>query len=150
MGGSITAPLVEAAGRSGQRVCHFGSALWGSVCVRAVGAVGSGRRRAGSAALCDTAAAAAGSRRRVCQVCGPGWRGRVCAAPGAARSEQPAASSPVPGHRCRQQQPPACWAAPSSFVLSGLFWATGASCWLSSETVPSFCKRQQDKRFKLM
>lgn len=98
MGGSITAPLVEDAGRSGQRVCHFGSALWGSVCLHAVGAVVSGRRRAGSAALCDTAAAAAGSRssRVRAWLEGP----RLCCLGSspqrAARSEQPRAWAPVP------------------------------------------------------
>lgn len=44
----------------------------------------------------------------------------------------------------------ACWGALSSSFLEGLSWPAGTSCWVSLETLPSFCKRQLNERFRLI
>lgn len=160
MGGSIMASLVKVTERNGQRFCHltpvaqhFGSVsvytpwcrdFWSAPCGESVWLCVTPRAASGLPE--QPCAALAGSAASVLPREQPGGSSPG----GAAQGEQPGGSSPVPGHRCQQQQAPARWGALSSFVLKGLFRPTGASCWVSLETVPSFCKRQQDKHFKMI
>lgn len=113
----IIAPLVKVPERNRQRFCHLipGAQHFGAVSEYTPWVLWFLKCTVGEVGLCSPQAASGPCSVRHWLKCS------ICAAPG-----EPRGSNLVPGHRCQQEQAPACWGPLSSFFLNALFWAAHA------------------------